>query len=159
MTRKTVALIAGGHTFGKTARRGARIACGVNPEAGDLEAQGFGWKSSYGTGWAGDAINQRPRSDLDHDTYEVEQRLLQAPVRLRMGADEESAGAASVAARTAPAPTQCPVHTIRRSGSPPPCWTTDLSLRLDPAYEKISRRLPRAPGSSLPMPLRARGSS
>src|SRR6202453_1476404 len=53
---ETVALIAGGHTFGKTHGAGEASHVGKEPEAGDLEAQGFGWKSSYGTGWAGDAI-------------------------------------------------------------------------------------------------------
>ena len=49
---ETVALIAGGHTFGKTHGAGEASHVGAEPEGGDLEAQGFGWKSSYGTGWA-----------------------------------------------------------------------------------------------------------
>jgi catalase-peroxidase len=53
---ETVALIAGGHTFGKTHGAGPATHVGVDPEAGDIEAQGLGWKSTFGTGWAGDAI-------------------------------------------------------------------------------------------------------
>ena len=95
---ETVALIAGGHTFGKTHGAGPASHVGADPEADDLEAQGFGWRSSFGTGMGVDAITQRPRSHLDHHADEVEQRLLQAPVRLRVGADEEPGRRASVEA-------------------------------------------------------------
>ena len=95
---ETVALIAGGHTFGKTHGAGEASHVGSEPEAGDLEAQGFGWKSSYGTGWAGDAITSGLEVTWTTHPHEVEQRLLQEPVRLRMGVDEEPGRRAPVAA-------------------------------------------------------------
>jgi catalase-peroxidase len=70
---ETVALIAGGHTFGKTHGAGDPSFVGVDPEAGDLEDQGLGWKSTHGTGIGADADRQRPRSHLDFDANEVEQ--------------------------------------------------------------------------------------
>ena len=86
---ETVALIAGGHTFGKTHGAGDPSLVGPEPEAGALEDQGLGWKSKHGTGFGADAITGGPGGDLDADADEVEQPLLQEPVRERMGADQE----------------------------------------------------------------------
>ena len=95
---ETVALIAGGHTFGKTHGAGEAKHLGPEPEAAGIEEQGLGWRSTFGTGKDGDAITQRPGGHLDLHADEVEQRLSPEPVRLRMGADEEPGWCASVEA-------------------------------------------------------------
>ena len=82
---ETVALIAGGHTFGKTHGAGPATHVGPEPEGGNLEEQGFGWKSSYETGSGRPRHHERSRGHLDHDADQVEQRLLQAPVRATSG--------------------------------------------------------------------------
>ena len=86
---ETVALIAGGHSFGKTHGAGDPSLVGADPESGALEDQGLGWKSKHGTGIGADAITGGPGSHLDADADEVEQPVLQEPVRKRMGADQE----------------------------------------------------------------------
>ena len=73
---ETVALIAGGHTFGKTHGAGDPSLIGPDPEGGAIEDQGLGWKSKHGTGFGADAITGGPGSDLDADADEVEQPLL-----------------------------------------------------------------------------------
>ena len=97
---ETVALIAGGHTFGKT--HGAADPSkyvGPEPEAAPIEQQGLGWKNSFGSGNGGGHDRQRPRGHLDHDADEVEQQLLREPVRLRVGADQEPRRRAAVEAQ------------------------------------------------------------
>ncbi len=86
---ETVALIAGGHTFGKTHGAGPTSHVGGDPTSGDLEAQGFGWRSGFNSGMGVDAISSRPRGHLDHHADKMERRFLQAPLRLRLGADQE----------------------------------------------------------------------
>ena len=86
---ETVALIAGGHTFGKTHGAGDPSLVGPEPEGGALEEQGLGWKSKHGTGIGADTITSGLEVTWTHDADQVEQRLLREPVQLRMGADQE----------------------------------------------------------------------
>ena len=95
---ETVALIAGGHTFGKTHGAGDAKHVGPEPEAAGIEEQGLGWKSSFGTGKGGDTISSGLEVTWTSYANEVEQQLLLEPVRLRMGADEEPGRCASVEA-------------------------------------------------------------
>ena len=137
---ETVALIAGGHTFGKTHGAGPAEAVGPDPEAAPLEQQGLGWKSTYGTGKGRDAITSgievtwtpTPTS-WDNSFFETlfgyEWELTQSPAGANQWQPKDGAGAGTV-----PDP-QDPSQ--RR---PPTMLTTDLSLRFDPIYEPISRR-------------------
>jgi catalase-peroxidase len=137
---ETVALIAGGHTFGKTHGAGEASHVGSEPEAGDLEAQGFGWKSSYGTGWAGDAISSglevtwtttptKWSNDFFKNLFGFEWELTKSPAGAHQWRPKNGAGAASVPHAHDPSKRIAPAM-----------LTTDLALRFDPAYEKISRR-------------------
>lgn len=135
---ETVALIAGGHTFGKTHGAGTTDHVGLDPEACDLEEQGFGWTSKFGTGWAGDAITSgldvtwtttpaRWSNDFFELLFKYEWVLTKSP-----------AGANQWEAKDAPEiiPDAHDPNKKRK----PTMLTTDLSLRFDPVYEKISRR-------------------
>src|ERR1700723_2215402 len=137
---ETVALIAGGHTFGKTHGAGEASHVGGEPEAGDLEAQGFGWKSSYGTGWAGDAITSglevtwtstptKWNNDFFKNLFGYEWELTKSPAGAHQWKPKNGAGAGTV-----------PSAHDKSKRIAPSMLTTDLSLRVDPAYEKISRR-------------------
>jgi catalase-peroxidase len=137
---ETVALIAGGHTFGKTHGAGEASHVGAEPEAGDLEAQGFGWKSSYGTGWAGDAISSglevtwtttptKWNGDFFKNLFGYEWELTKSPAGAHQWRPKNGAGAGSV-----------PHAHDSSKRIAPSMLTTDLALRFDPAYEKISRR-------------------
>jgi catalase-peroxidase len=135
---ETVALIAGGHSFGKT--HGAALAdnVGVEPEAGDLAAQGFGWHNKFGSGNAGDTISSglevtwtRTPAQWSNDFFEhlfgFEWELGKSP-----------AGAHQWFAKNAEA-TIPHAHDASKKLLPT-MLTTDLALRVDPAYEQISRR-------------------
>ena len=135
---ETVALIAGGHTFGKTHGAGDPSLVGVNPEAGALEDQGLGWKSKHGTGIGADAIGsglevtwtQEPTkwSNLFFkNLFEHEWELTHSP-----------GGAKQWVAKNAAA--DVPDAFDKSKKHRPTMLTTDLSLRFDPIYEKISRR-------------------
>jgi len=135
---ETVALIAGGHTFGKTHGAGDPSLVGADPESGALEDQGLGWKSKYGTGIGPDAITggpevtwtQTPTKWSNHffkNLFENEWELTKSPA----GAKQWKAKGATATIPDAFDPSKKHVPTM---------LTTDLSLRFDPAYEKISRR-------------------
>jgi catalase-peroxidase len=137
---ETVALIAGGHTFGKTHGAGPEDAVGPDPEAAPLEQQGLGWKSSYGSGVGADAITSGIEVTWtptpvtwDNSFFEVlfgfEWELTQSPAGAHQWQPKDGAGAGTV-----PGPQDA---SDRR---PPTMLTTDLSLRFDPIYEPISRR-------------------
>jgi catalase-peroxidase len=135
---ETVALIAGGHTFGKTHGAGDKSLVGPEPEAAPIEEQGLGWKSRYGTGKGGDAITGGPEviwtttptrwsNNFFWNLFGYEWELTKSP-----------AGAYQWQAKGAPATIPDPFDPAKRRV--PTMLTTDLSLRFDPAYEKISRR-------------------
>ncbi|MGV3625979.1 MAG: catalase/peroxidase HPI [Archangium sp.] len=134
---ETVALIAGGHTFGKTHGAGDAKLVGVDPEGAELENQGLGWKSTYASGVAGDAIGSglevtwtRTPTKWSNDFFELlfkyEWELTKSP-----------AGAHQWVAKNAPASIP---DAHGGANKLPTMLTTDLSLRFDPEYEKISRR-------------------
>jgi len=136
---ETVALIAGGHSFGKTHGAGPATHVGVEPEAAGLEAQGLGWHSSFGTGKGGHAITsglevtwtQTPAkwsNNFFENLFKHEWELTKSPA----GANQWVAKGAEATIPDAHDPAKKRVPTM---------LTTDLSLRFDPAYEKISRRL------------------
>jgi catalase-peroxidase len=135
---ETVALIAGGHSFGKTHGAGDPSLLGPAPEGGAIEDQGLGWKSKYRTGVGADAItggpevtwSQTPTKWSNHffkNLFENEWELTKSP-----------AGAKQWKAKNAAA--DIPDAFDKSKKHVPTMLTTDLSLRLDPAYEKISRR-------------------
>ena len=137
---ETVALIAGGHTFGKTHGAGDAALVGPEPEAAGIENQGLGWKSKYATGKAGDAITSgieviwsttptKWSNDFFKHLFSYEWELTKSPAGANQWTPKNGAGAGTV-----PDPYD---KSKRRS---PSMLTTDLSLRFDPAYEKISRR-------------------
>jgi catalase-peroxidase len=137
---ETVALIAGGHTFGKTHGAGDAAHVGAHPQAADLEAQGLGWSSKYGSGIAGDAITSglevtwttKPtqwNNDYFKHLFGYEWELTKSPAGAHQWRPKNAAGAGTV-----------PGAHDREKRIAPNMLTTDLSLRVDPAYEKISRR-------------------
>jgi catalase-peroxidase len=134
---ETVALIAGGHTFGKTHGAGSATHVGPAPEAAPLEEQGLGWKSSFGTGKAGDAITSgievtwtstptKWDGGFFHNLFGYEWELTKSP-----------AGAFQWVAKTADATIPDAFDASRKHL--PTMMTTDLALRFDPDYERISR--------------------
>jgi catalase-peroxidase len=137
---ETVALIAGGHTFGKTHGAGPTTHVGADPESEEIEAQGLGWKSTFGTGWAGDAIGSglevtwtstptRWSNDYFKNLFGYEWELTKSPAGAHQWRPKNGAGAGTV-----------PHAHDKEKRIAPSMLTTDLALRFDPAYEKISRR-------------------
>ena len=135
---ETVALIAGGHTFGKTHGAGDASLVGPEPEAAPIEQQGLGWQSRFGTGKAGDAITggpevtwtQTPTKWSNHffdNLFGYEWELTRSPA----GAKQWQAKGAGTTIPDAFDPSKQHAPTM---------LTTDLALRFDPVYEKISRR-------------------
>jgi catalase-peroxidase len=138
---ETVALIAGGHSFGKT--HGAAVPdayVGPEPEAARIEEQGFGWMSTFGTGRGDDTITSGLEGAWttnpvrwDNDFFEIlfgyEWELTESPAGAKQWRPKDGAGAGTVPDAHDPTRHHAPMM-----------LTTDLALRVDPAYEKISRR-------------------
>src|ERR1019366_7392422 len=137
---ETVALIAGGHAFGKTHGAGPASHVGPEPEAAGLEAQGLGWKNSFGTGKGGDAITSglevtwsttptKWSNSFFANLFGYEWELTKSPAGAHQWKPKGGTGANTVPDAHDPSKRHAPSM-----------LTTDLSLRLGPAYEKISRR-------------------
>ncbi|OLU33594.1 catalase/peroxidase HPI [Pseudomonas sp. PA15(2017)] len=135
---ETVALIAGGHTFGKTHGAGPADHVGAEPEAAGLEEQGLGWSSSFGSGKAGDAITSGLEVTWTSTPAQWGNEFFENLLKFEWELTKSPAGAHQWVAKNAEA-------IIPDAHDPskkrlPTMLTTDLSLRFDPAYEKISRR-------------------
>jgi catalase-peroxidase len=137
---ETVALIAGGHTFGKTHGAGDAALVGAVPEAGSIEEQGLGWKSKFGTGMGGDAIGSglevtwtttptKWSNNFFANLFGNEWELTKSPAGAHQWKPKNNGGAGTVPHAHDPSKRLAPSM-----------LTTDLALRMDPAYEKISRR-------------------
>jgi catalase-peroxidase len=137
---ETVALIAGGHTFGKAHGAAPESHKGADPEGDELEAQGFGWRSGYGKGLGGDTITSglevtwtttptKWSNDFFKHLFGYEWELTKSPAGAHQWKPKGDAGAGTV-----------PAAHDKSKRIAPSMLTTDLSLRFDPAYEKISRR-------------------
>ncbi len=137
---ETVALIAGGHTFGKTHGAGDAALVGPEPEAAGIEEQGLGWKSKFGSGKGGDAITSgleviwtttptKWSNNFFWNLFGYEWELTKSPAGAHQWTPKHGAGAGTV-----------PDAHDKSKRHAPSMLTTDLALRADPAYEKISRR-------------------
>ncbi|WP_373358712.1 catalase/peroxidase HPI [Acinetobacter lactucae] len=137
---ETVALIAGGHTFGKTHGAGPAEHVGLEPEGSDIENQGLGWLSSYGSGKAGDTITSglevtwtstptKWSNNFFWNLFGYDWELTKSPAGAYQWKPKHGAGEGSIP----------DAHDSSKRHAPA-MLTTDLSLRFDPEYEKISRR-------------------
>jgi catalase-peroxidase len=137
---ETVALIAGGHTFGKTHGAGPAESVGPDPEAAPIEQQGFGWKSTYGSGSGADAITSglevtwtyhpaRWDNEFFHILFAYEWELFKSPAGANQWRPKDGGGKDMV-----------PDAHVAGAHREPRMLTTDLALRFDPVYEQISRR-------------------
>jgi catalase-peroxidase len=137
---ETVALIAGGHTFGKSHGAGDAAQVGVEPEGAGITLQGLGWKNSFGTG-VGPTPSPAAWKGLDPQPDQVGQRLLRHPVWSRVGTDQEPGRRLPVDPRIRTlAPRRPDAHDPSQAQVAPMMLTTDLALRLDPIYAPISKR-------------------
>jgi catalase-peroxidase len=135
---ETVALIAGGHTFGKTHGAGDPSLMGPAPEGGAIEDQGLGWKSKFGTGIGADSITGGPEVTWSQTPTKWSNHFFDNLFNNEWELTKSPAGAWQWKAKGAPA--TVPDAYDKSKKHAPTMLTTDLSLRLDPAYEKISRR-------------------
>ncbi|MGW5589043.1 catalase/peroxidase HPI, partial [Streptomyces sp. NPDC003857] len=137
---ETVALIAGGHSFGKTHGAGPADHVGPDPEAASMEEQGLGWRNTFGTGKGADAITSglevtwtttptRWSNDFFENLFGYEWELTESPAGAKQWKPKDGAGEGTVPAAHDPSKKIAPAM-----------LTTDLSLRFDPIYEQISRR-------------------
>jgi catalase-peroxidase len=142
---ETVALIAGGHTFGKTHGAALESNVGREPEGASIEEQGFGWKNKHGTGKAGDAITSglegiwtttptKWGNNFFDNLFGFEWELFKSPAGAHQWRPKNGGGAGTV-----------PDPFDKSKKHAPTMLTTDLSLRFDPAYERISRRFHKNP--------------
>ena len=135
---ETVALIAGGHTFGKTHGAGDASLVGPEPEAAPIEAQGLGWISKFGTGKGGDAITGGPEVTWTQTPTKWSNHFFENLFNNEWELTKSRAGAQQWKAKGGVATIPDAYDPSKRHA--PTMLTTDLSLRFDPAYEKISRR-------------------
>ena len=135
---ETVALIAGGHTFGKTHGAGDPSLMGPAPEGGLIEDQGLGWRSKHGTGFGADAITGGPEVTWSQTPTKWSNHFFDNLFNNEWELTKSPAGALQWKAKGAAA--TIPDAFDKSKKHVPTMLTTDLSLRLDPAYEKISRR-------------------
>jgi catalase-peroxidase len=135
---ETVALIAGGHTFGKTHGAGDPSLMGPAPEGALIEDQGLGWKSKYGTGFGADAITGGPEVTWSQTPTKWSNHFFENLFNNEWELTKSPAGAYQWKAKGAAA--TIPDAFDKSKKHVPTMLTTDLSLRMDPAYEKISRR-------------------
>lgn len=135
---ETVALIAGGHTFGKTHGAGDPSLIGPEPEGAALEDQGLGWKSKFGTGVGADAITGGPEVVWSQSPTKWSNYFFENLFKYEWELTKSPAGAQQWVAKGADAIIPDPFDPSKKRK--PTMLTTDLSLRFDPAYEKISRR-------------------
>jgi catalase-peroxidase len=137
---ETVALIAGGHTFGKTHGAGDAALVGVEPEGADIEQQGLGWANKFGTGKGGDAIGSgleviwtttptKWTNNFFWNLFGYEWELTKSPAGAHQWKPKHGMGAGTVP----------DAHDASKRHAPS-MLTTDLALRFDPEYEKVSRR-------------------
>src|SRR5262249_27480810 len=135
---ETVALIAGGHTFGKTHGAGDPTLVGPAPEAAPIEEQGLGWKSRFGTGKGPDAITGGPEVVWSPPPTKWSNNLLESRSSNEGERTKSPAGAWQFEAKGAAATIPDAYDPSKRRV--PTMLVTDLALRVDPVYEKISRR-------------------
>jgi catalase-peroxidase len=135
---ETVALIAGGHTFGKTHGAGDPSLIGAEPEGAAIEDQGLGWKSKFGTGIGPDTITGGPEVTWSQTPTKWSNHFFDNLFKYEWQLTKSPAGAWQWKAKGADATIPDPHDKSKKHV--PTMLTTDLSLRLDPAYEKISRR-------------------
>ena len=138
---ETVALIAGGHTFGKTHGAGDAALVGPEPEAAPIEQQGLGWKSSFGSGKGADQIGSGLEVTWTTTPTKWSNNFFESLFGHEWELTKSPAGAHQWTAKNGQATVPDPAHPADPSKRRVPTMlTTDLSLRFDPAYEKISRR-------------------
>ncbi len=135
---ETVALIAGGHTFGKTHGAGDPSLLGPDPEGAAIEDQGLGWKSGHGTGFGADAITGGPEVTWSQTPTKWSNHFFDNLFKFEWELTKSPAGAQQWVAKDAPESVPDAHDPSKRRR--PTMLTTDLSLRFDPEYEKISRR-------------------
>jgi len=140
---ETVALIAGGHTFGKTHGAGDPSLIGPDPEGGAIEDQGLGWKSKHGTGFGADAITGGPEVTWSQTPTKWSNHFFDNLFNFEWELTKSPAGAQQWKAKGAEATIPDAYDTSKKQV--PTMLTTDLALRFDPAYEKISRRFQKNP--------------